>query len=117
MTTVERIAYWTEQVERWETEGGSRKVFCEEHGVGYASFLAWCKQLRPEGIILNNSDTLTCVEVTSRLGNDFDDDRLMIESATLTINGSDAQITVRGRMTMASLRRIAQACGTVDVPA
>jgi hypothetical protein len=116
MTTVERIAYWTEQVERWEIEGGSRKVFCEEHGVGYGSFLTWCKRLRPDGTTLDNSDTLTCVEVTPRFGNDIDDDRLMMESATLTINGSDAQITVRGRMTMASLRRIAQACGTSDVP-
>jgi hypothetical protein len=117
MTTVERIAYSTEQVERWEFEGGSRKAFCEEHGVGYGSFLTWCKRLRPDGTTLDNFDTLTCVEVTPRLGNDIDDDRLMIESATLTINGSDAQITVRGRMTMASLRRIAQACGTADVPA
>ena len=117
MTTVERIAYWTEQVERWEAEGGSRKEFCEEHGIGYASFLAWCKRLRPDGNTLDNSDTLACVEVTSQFSNEIDDDRLMIESAALTINGSVAQITVRGRMTVASLRRIAQACGTSDVPA
>lgn len=117
MTTVERIAYWTDQVERWEIEGGSRKVFCEEHGIGYASFLSWCKRLRPDGSTLDRSDTLTCVEVANQLGNDIDDERVVIESATLTINGSDAQITVRGRMTMASLRRIAQACGPTDVPA
>jgi hypothetical protein len=117
MTTVERMEYWTEQVERWEAEGGSRKVFCEEHGIGYASFLSWCKRLRPDGITFDNSDTLTCVEVTNKFSDEIDDARLMIESATLTINGSDAQITVRGRMTMASLRRIARACGTTDVPA
>lgn len=117
MTTVERIEYWTELVERWEMEGDSRKTFCDEHGIGYASFLSWCKRLRPDGITLDNSDTLTCVEVTNQFSNDTDDDRVMIESATLTINGSNAQITVRGRMTMASLRRIAQACGSSDVPA
>lgn len=117
MTTLERIAYWTDQVERWETEGGSRKVFCEEHDIGYASFLAWCKRLRPDGITLDNSETLTCVEVTNQFSNDIDDQQLVIESAVLTINGSDAQITVRGRMTMASLRRIAQACGPTDVSA
>ena len=39
MTTVERIEYWTELVEQWETEGGSRKTFCEEHGIGFVSVL------------------------------------------------------------------------------
>ena len=49
MTTLERIAHWTDLVDRWEAEGGSRKAFCEENGIGYASFLSWCKRIRPEG--------------------------------------------------------------------
>jgi hypothetical protein len=52
MTTVERIAYWTEPVERWEIEGSSRKVFCEDHGIGYASFLAWCKLASVQFLVL-----------------------------------------------------------------
>ena len=117
MTTVERIAYWTDQVEHWEMEGSNRKTFCKENGIGYASFLSWCKRLRPDGTTLDQSGTLTCVEVTNRVADDIADDQLVIESSVLTINGSDAQITVQGRMTMASLRRIALACGPTIVPA
>ena len=117
MTTLERIAYWTNLVDRWEAEGGSRKAFCEENGIGYASFLSWCKRIRPEGTRLDNSDTLTCVEVTNRMGAEPDDGHLVIDSAAITINGRDAQITVRGRLTVASLRRIAVACGAGHVSA
>lgn len=117
MTTVERVSYWTELVDRWETEGGSRKSFCEENAIGYASFLAWCKRLRPDGGNLEHSDSLTCVEVTRSMEGGVDDEQLVIESAALTINGRDAQVTVRGRMTVASLRRIAGACGPTDVSA
>ncbi len=112
MTKVERIAYWTEQVERWEAEGGNRKVFCEEHGIGYASFLAWCKRLRPDGLTFDNTDVLTCVKVTNQFNNEIANNRLTIESATLTINGSESQIMIRKRPRVASLRRIVPACGT-----
>jgi len=118
MTTLERIEYWRELVDQWEAEGGgSRKTFCEKHAIGYASFLSWCKRLRPDRTGADQSETLTCVEITNQVVLERDDEQLVIESASFTINGPDAQITVRGRMTMASLRRIAQACGTPDVSA
>lgn len=115
MTTLERIAYWTELIDRWEAIGGSRKIFCEEQGIGYASFLSWCKRLRPDGTTMEHSDTPRCVEVTERVDQEPEDERVMIESASFTITGAEAQITVRGRMTVGSLRRIVSACGTTDV--
>lgn len=117
MTTVERITYWTDLVDQWEAGGSSRKEFCEANRIGYASYLSWCKRLRPDGITLDQSDTLTCVEVTNRTVPELSDDEVVIESAAFAINGREAQITVRGRMTVASLRRIAQACGPSDVSA
>lgn len=39
-------------VRQWQASGKSRKVFCDENGIGYNSLVSWCKQLkdaRPAG--------------------------------------------------------------------
>ena len=35
-----------ELISQWEKSGKSRKVFCEENGIGYNSLVGWCKQFK-----------------------------------------------------------------------
>jgi putative transposase len=44
-STRRTLGQWQALVDQWQSSGQSAVRFCEEHGVGYASFCNWRKRL------------------------------------------------------------------------
>ena len=41
----ERRQYWADWFEEWRRQGGTKKAFCEEHGLALYSFYKWSRRL------------------------------------------------------------------------
>jgi hypothetical protein len=41
MTQQERVQFWQEQVEAWQTSGLSGQAFCKQHDLSYHRFVYW----------------------------------------------------------------------------
>ena len=57
-TKKERQEFWRKHIDDWKASGKTKKIFCEEHELGYYSFLRWCSRLN-EG----EDESCTFVEV------------------------------------------------------
>ena len=47
-THEERQEFWRKHVDDWKASGKTKKIFCEERGLAYYSFLRWCSRLKEE---------------------------------------------------------------------
>lgn len=114
MTTSERKAYWDRIIQDWRDSGCSKKEFCQRKEISYSNFLYWRRKEKDTGEVLY--DTPHAVEVSSTLRHtrpsfimEFESNGIMVAVA-----GTDATVTVSGRINLEQLERIMAACGPID---
>ncbi len=111
MDYIERYEHWKNLVELWETEGGTRREFCERHDLKYTVFLYWVRRLRGSHAEGPGSNPITCIELTPRTTTEDEDLLFEADGIRTGIAGREAMVVIRGELSVAQLRRIVEACG------
>jgi len=113
----EKREHWQKVVADWKISGDTKKDFCHNQNLAYASFLYWCNKLGEDGIEsgqqvravqINPAAFLSqkAAELLKFAGSSFSTQGIMIP-----VNGGKGTITVQGMVTVETLARILSACG------
>lgn len=112
MITVGRTEYWSQFLQEWRDSGCSQKEFCQQKGISYSTFQYWRRKEKENDRNGTSNDILHAVEVSSTLKRTGASLIMEFESHGIVVSvfGSDATVTVNGRINLEQFERIIAAC-------
>lgn len=112
----EKLEYWKRTIEDWQDSGCSQKKFCIQKQISYSTFLYWRhKELdRTQAEYLQ--DSIRAIEVSPVLKCTRYPISMELEShgIVIAVEGTDATVTVNGRINLERLERIMVSCGSAN---
>lgn len=103
------LEYWRGVNSEWESSKRSQQEFCREHNLNIHNFRYWRGRLKSSEEKIGGLSVLQ-LDYTLPF-NRLPTTPFRTEGITITLSGkSDAQITITGSLTIASLARILDAC-------
>lgn len=116
MRNHEKHDEWSGIVEEWGRSGQKQKEFCASRGIAYSTFCYWKKQLEAEGRGAVDKD-IKAVEVAhispgGIWGRRWPSAGIEVDTQGIEIQipGSDAKVTIVGRLSIEVVGRIIAAC-------
>lgn len=116
MQRMEKQGHWKQVIRNWKESGQSQKKFCLQRDIPYSVFRYWRSKMDdhvPTGMPL---DPIRAVEI-GRVPDHSSTVRFLemeTRGISLSVSGSDATVTINGRINLGRLERIIVACNRHD---
>jgi hypothetical protein len=118
MSTNEKRDHWGKIIAAWRESGQTQRAYCAERGLSYSNFCYW-RRVSGRGGNGCSDEGIRAIEITrspmdsSGSGNAPGPSptlELDTQGIVLALPGSDATITIVGRMSLGDLGRLMAAC-------
>ncbi len=108
--------HWEQVIQDWEGIGQSQKDFCIQRNISYSVFRYWRAKLDGSGPTGMSLDSIHAVEIGRVYKNSFPARALEFDTQgiSMSVSGSDAKVTIHGRINIDRLERIIVACNQID---
>jgi len=108
---------WKRIIENWQGDGKSQRQYCSQRGLVYSAFRYWFRKLATGSANDGNEDSVLAIEISkARLPRPRVVPRTTAKPSikaygiVIPIDGTDAAVTLSGRLSLEQLGRIIEAC-------
>ena len=108
---------WKRIIEDWQGEGKSQRQYCSQKGLVYSAFRYWFRTLATGSANDGNEDSVLAIDISkARLPRPRVLTRTMAKPTinacgiVIPIVGTDAAVSLSGRLSLEQLGRIIEAC-------
>lgn len=109
---------WTKILQDWKESGQNQRLYCAAHGIAYSTFCYWNKKLAEEVARADGLEAVRAIEVgdmlcANRMAELWPSTLPEIDTQGIVIRvpGLEATVTITGRVGLAVVGRILEACG------
>jgi hypothetical protein len=113
----QKFEHWKGIIEDWQGSGQTQREYCAGRGLGYSLFCYWNHKVKAESDGEASPHRVHAVEVRPLPVSPFSTSlwpvttlELDTQGIVLAIPGSDATVTIVGRVSLGALGRIMAAC-------